>query len=121
MGEARGEVGRRQQVCLRLKDDDSKFEVSLDTHQYRPDELKVNVENNLLTVDAKHSCVRTPAFSLHGVGCCLVCSVRTSPRSSTSFPAKTTRLSASFRASTHYRPAAWLTRSPPTSPQMGSS
>ena len=38
----------------RLKDDDSSFEVSLDTHDYRPDELKVSVEGGTLTVEAKH-------------------------------------------------------------------
>ena len=32
----------------------TKFEVSLDTHEFRPDELKVNVNNNVLTVEGKH-------------------------------------------------------------------
>ena len=39
---------------LRVKDDDSKFELSLDTHEFRPDELKVNVNGNVLSVEAKH-------------------------------------------------------------------
>lgn len=39
---------------IRVKDDAGKFEVSLDTHAYRPDELKVGVENGLLMIDGKH-------------------------------------------------------------------
>ncbi len=45
---------RKQNQDLRVKDDDAKFEVSLDTHEYRPDEIKVNVIGNLLHVEAKH-------------------------------------------------------------------
>merc|ERR1719219_276771 len=36
---------------IRVKDDDDKFEVSLDTSQYRPDELRVNVENGVISVE----------------------------------------------------------------------
>jgi HSP20 family molecular chaperone IbpA len=39
---------------IRMTTDDSKFEISLDTHGYRPDEIKVNVKDNQLTVEAKH-------------------------------------------------------------------
>merc|ERR1712080_754039 len=39
---------------IRVKDDDDKFEVSLDTSQYRPDELRVNVENGVISVEGKH-------------------------------------------------------------------
>merc|ERR1712061_298184 len=39
---------------IRRKDDDSKFELSLDTHGFRPDEIKVNVAGGVLGVEAKH-------------------------------------------------------------------
>merc|ERR1712002_472094 len=39
---------------LRVKEDESKMEVSLDTSQYRPDELKVSVEKGVVTVEGKH-------------------------------------------------------------------
>ncbi len=39
---------------IRIRDDDRAFELSLDTHGYRPDELKVNVAGDTLTVEAKH-------------------------------------------------------------------
>jgi len=39
---------------IRLKDDHKKFELSLDLHQYRPDEIAVNVADGVLSVDAKH-------------------------------------------------------------------
>ena len=45
---------RDEDQVLRVKDDKDKFEVSLDTHEYRPDELKVNVNGNVLSVEAKH-------------------------------------------------------------------
>ena len=37
-----------------MKNDEKAFEVSLDTHHFRPDELKVNVHDNVLSVEAKH-------------------------------------------------------------------
>jgi crystallin alpha B len=46
-------VGRANQL-MRIQDSDTKFEVSLDTHEYRPDELTVNVNNDMLTVEGKH-------------------------------------------------------------------
>jgi len=39
---------------IRVKDDDAKFELSLDTHGFRPDEIKVNVAGGVLGVEAKH-------------------------------------------------------------------
>merc|ERR1712111_99309 len=39
---------------IRVKEDDTKMEVSLDTSQYRPDELKVMVNDGVLTVEGKH-------------------------------------------------------------------
>jgi len=39
---------------ITVKDDQKQFQVSLDTSLYRPDELKINVENGLLTVEANH-------------------------------------------------------------------
>jgi len=39
---------------IRVKEDESKLEVSLDTSQYRPDELKVSVNEGVLVVEGKH-------------------------------------------------------------------
>merc|ERR1712062_51367 len=39
---------------IRVKEDESKLEVSLDTGQYRPDELKVSVNEGVLVVEGKH-------------------------------------------------------------------
>merc|ERR1712018_599363 len=39
---------------IRVKEDETKMEVSLDTSQYRPDELKVMVNDGVLTVEGKH-------------------------------------------------------------------
>merc|ERR1711973_59333 len=39
---------------IRVKDDEKKMEVSLDTSQYRPDELNVSVFNGAITVEGKH-------------------------------------------------------------------
>lgn len=39
---------------IRVKSDDKKMEVSLDTSQYRPDELKVTVSGGAITVEGKH-------------------------------------------------------------------
>merc|ERR1712218_35707 len=39
---------------IRVKEDDGKMEVSLDTSQYRPDELKVSVDKGVVTVEGKH-------------------------------------------------------------------
>jgi HSP20 family molecular chaperone IbpA len=45
---------QKDDQVIRMKDDNSKFELSLDTHGYRPDEIKVNVAGGCLSVDAKH-------------------------------------------------------------------
>ncbi len=38
-----------------MKDDSTKFEVSLDTHGFRPDEIKVSVDkDHRLAIEAKH-------------------------------------------------------------------
>merc|ERR1712107_8955 len=39
---------------IRVKEDEEKLEVSLDTSQYRPDELKVSVSDGVLMVEGKH-------------------------------------------------------------------
>ena len=39
---------------IRVKNDDTKMEISLDTSQYRPDELKVSVSGGSITVEGKH-------------------------------------------------------------------
>ena len=40
---------------ISLKNDESNFQISLDTSSYRPDEIKIDVDaNNVLTVEAKH-------------------------------------------------------------------
>lgn len=39
---------------IRVKEDEGKMEVSLDTSQYRPDELKVSVSDGVLLVEGKH-------------------------------------------------------------------
>ncbi len=37
-----------------MKNDDKKFEVSFDTHGYKPDEITVKVANSVITVEGKH-------------------------------------------------------------------
>merc|ERR1712117_545913 len=39
---------------IRIVDNDKKFEVSLDTSHYRPDELHVHVDNGFISIDGKH-------------------------------------------------------------------
>merc|ERR1711973_969484 len=39
---------------IRVKEDDNKMEVSLDTSQYRPDELSVSVSGRVVSVEGKH-------------------------------------------------------------------
>jgi len=39
---------------IKVKENDSKFEVTLDVPQYRPEELKVTVVNNVLSIEGKH-------------------------------------------------------------------
>ncbi len=44
----------KDEQVIRMKDDEGKFELSLDTHGFRPDEIKVNVAGRVLGVEAKH-------------------------------------------------------------------
>merc|ERR1712180_388613 len=39
---------------IRVKNDDKKMEVSLDTSQYRPDELSVSIADGAVTIQGKH-------------------------------------------------------------------
>merc|ERR1712079_353239 len=39
---------------IRSKEDDGKMEVSLDTAQYRPDELKITVDKGVVCVEGRH-------------------------------------------------------------------
>ena len=39
---------------IKVRDDEKVFEVSLDTHNYRPDEIKVNVVDKVLSIEGKH-------------------------------------------------------------------
>merc|ERR1711951_145623 len=39
---------------IRVKNDDEKMEVSLDTSQYRPDELNVSIADGAVTIQGKH-------------------------------------------------------------------
>jgi len=46
-------VSDEQQISV--KNDDSNFQISLDTSSYRPDEIKIDInEKNVITVEAKH-------------------------------------------------------------------
>ena len=37
-----------------MKEDDSKFEVSVDTHGYKPEDLQVRIKDNMVTIEAKN-------------------------------------------------------------------
>jgi len=39
---------------IKVKNNDEMFELSLDTSQYRPDELKVNVDEEFIAIEGKH-------------------------------------------------------------------
>ena len=39
---------------LKITDNDKKFEISVDTHGYKPEELQVKVLDDVVTVEAKH-------------------------------------------------------------------
>merc|ERR1711963_304014 len=45
----------KEENVIKVKDDDKAFEITMDTSQYRPDELNVNVIGDSLTVEAKHT------------------------------------------------------------------
>merc|ERR1712183_444255 len=36
-----------------LKDEDNKFEVSIDTHGYKPEDLQVKIKDNVVSIEAK--------------------------------------------------------------------
>merc|ERR1719219_1223540 len=57
LGDEKREKGSlfKEENVIKVKDDDKAFEITMDTSQYKPDELKVNVEQNNLTVEAKHT------------------------------------------------------------------
>ena len=44
----------RDDQTIKVRDDEKAFEVSLDTHNFRPDEIKVNVVDKVLNVEGKH-------------------------------------------------------------------
>nr|ACO15511.1 Heat shock protein beta-1 [Caligus clemensi] len=44
----------KDEQVIRIKDEEDKFEISLDTHQYRPDEPKVNIKDGVVSIEAKH-------------------------------------------------------------------
>jgi len=39
---------------LKVKEDDTKFEVSVDTHGYKPEDLQVRIKDNMVTIEAKN-------------------------------------------------------------------
>merc|ERR1719412_3492575 len=43
-----------QGLKISTNDDDKKFEISVDTQDFKPEEVKVNVKNNVVTIAAKH-------------------------------------------------------------------
>ena len=40
---------------IKVKQSDDKFEVTLDVPQYKPEELKVTVINNILSIEGAHN------------------------------------------------------------------
>merc|ERR1719402_1880596 len=47
-------LSNKDSEVIRVKDDDDKLEISLDTSQYRPDELIVNTGEGVISVEGKH-------------------------------------------------------------------
>merc|ERR1712013_111367 len=47
-------LAKQDSELIRTKEDDSKMEVSLDTAQYRPDELKITVDKGVVCVEGRH-------------------------------------------------------------------
>lgn len=43
-----------QDEVLKVKEDDTKFEVSVDTHGYKPEDLQVRIKDNMVTIEAKN-------------------------------------------------------------------
>merc|ERR1711915_1014366 len=46
--------GAKDNNVIRMVDDDSKMEISIDTSGYKPDELKVSAGKGLISVEGKH-------------------------------------------------------------------
>merc|ERR1719445_1637288 len=44
-----------QNEVIKVKQSDDKFEVTLDVPQYKPEELKVTVVNNILSIEGAHN------------------------------------------------------------------
>ena len=44
----------KEDQTIKVRDDEKTFEVSLDTHNFRPDEIKVDVVGRVLNVEGKH-------------------------------------------------------------------
>merc|ERR1719315_446161 len=50
-------AGRNDEV-MKVKQDDNKFEVTLDVSDYKPEELKVTTVNNVLSIEGKHEVMK---------------------------------------------------------------
>eukprot|EP00095_Tigriopus_kingsejongensis_P001935 maker-scaffold246_size239296-snap-gene-1.32 protein:Tk01935 transcript:maker-scaffold246_size239296-snap-gene-1.32-mRNA-1 annotation:"lethal2essential for life" len=54
-GEASSAVVSGDRQIMRIKEDDQKFEITLDVHDYRPEELKVRTQpDNTIIIEGKH-------------------------------------------------------------------
>jgi HSP20 family molecular chaperone IbpA len=53
-GEMTKDLVHKEDQTIKVRDDDKAFEVSLDTRNYRPDEIKVNVVDKVLSIEGKH-------------------------------------------------------------------
>merc|ERR1719288_590706 len=51
---ASGLMPSRHDEVMKVKTDDTKFEVTLDVSEYKPEELKVTTVNNTLAIEGKH-------------------------------------------------------------------
>merc|ERR1712213_289963 len=49
-----GLMPSRHDEVMKVKTDDTKFEVTLDVSEYKPEELKVTTVNNVLSIEGKH-------------------------------------------------------------------
>ena len=41
-------------ICISVTDNESKFEVSLDTHGFKPEDLQIKIKDNVINIEAKH-------------------------------------------------------------------
>jgi HSP20 family molecular chaperone IbpA len=53
-GEMTKDLLLKEEQTINVRDDDKVFEVSLDTRNYRPDEIKVDVVDKVLNIEGKH-------------------------------------------------------------------